>query len=793
MLKKSIAAWEDYCYDPEELQRDKRYSSRIVAKGIKHTGDTDRLNNLISLAFDLHVTQTPSKVDINNIEYTGHEASDIFNRVDIARLFVNSYYDYPDLLKVHRDDIGRLERTIPQSEVLESIRKSIASRNAVVVMVGDVGEGKSAFLSKLTLDLREHKGDLKYIPVIVDVRKYNDILEKDDAQGISGRFWLKVCEDIIEYLKRERLQFITGERKREKIIQAEKGMRLRAGAGAHFPFTPIIADMVAFISRKRKDVETLTDIRTIDICSQIVEKASELKTEHNTRLVLIFDNLDTFSYEHERFHLFQSGLERLQSKIDIVWHIFQDCTTTLFDSEISFIFTARPYVYSQVFQPPLQYRSEGRVDHVFRLGGIDPNTAIDKRLQMLEDLLVKFRNLKETKPGTEEKVREIAQPFIEAVRDLIKTKRRESISKFGALANQGLRSLVWFYHQLEYDLTLLQRCFRSHDILYLYLLGRMELYSQLLPPLARPPNVSYFPNVFLVRTKNYYNKKCPDAYKPNRLTFWLKYMILAIVLKKTEKHPISVQYVLDRLPDYDEHAVRLCLGNLATTNEFNCLNLRFPSNVTKKRVGEIEELTEVTITPRGRFLIQDDYCLGLECLQLYFDDWLIPRPKPEYFKSGDFDLSDILKPRLDEKYSYSYLQDTDGLQYEERRAYIIGIKTRQALFLLALLAAAKKYEAQVYKQSWHNFKQIVLEGTQNNIELGDNWLPTKATYGKLQGKIIDDAWAAMSKREDLQFKTEIDAFSQKLNANQGLFDNYFELIRGVTPIKGVDNECFDKP
>jgi hypothetical protein len=501
MLRKSIAAWEDYCYDPEEPQNDKRYSSRILAKGIKHTEDTDRLNNLISLAFDLHVTQTPSKVDINNIEYTGHETSDIFNRIDIASLFVNSYYDYPDLLRVHRDDITRFEHTIPQSRVLESIRKTIASRNAVIVIVGDVGEGKSAFLSKLALDLREHKGNLKYIPVIVDVRKYNDILEKDAGQGISGGFWLKVLEDIIRYLKREQLQFITGERTRQKIIQAEKGMKPMAGTGVHFPFTPIIADMMAFVSRKHEDTETLRDIGTIDICSQIVEKAYELKNEHNTRLILIFDNLDTFSYEHERFHLFQSGLERLQSKIDIVWHIFQDCTTTLFNSEISFIFTARPYVYSQVFQPPLQYRNEGRVDHVFRLGRTDPNTAIDKRLQMLEDLLVKYGNLKETRPGTEKEVRESAEAFLEAVRAVIAAKKTESVRKLGALSNQGLRSLIWFYHQLEYDLTLLQRYFR-HDILYLYLLGRMELYSQLLPPLARPPNVSYFSELKTTLTRN---------------------------------------------------------------------------------------------------------------------------------------------------------------------------------------------------------------------------------------------------------------------------------------------------
>jgi hypothetical protein len=271
----------------------------------------------------------------------------------------------------------------------------------------------------------------------------------------------------------------------------------------------------------------------------------------------------------------------------------------------------------------------------------------------------------------------------------------------------------------------------------------------------------------------------------------LKYMVLAIVLKKTEMNPISVQYVLDMLPDYDEPAVRLCLGNLATTNEFNCLNLRFPSNVTKKRVGEIEALTEVTITPRGRFLIQDNYCLGLECLQLYFDDWLMPRPKPEYLKSGDFDLSDILKPRLDEKYSYSYLLNADGPQYEEQRVNIIGIKTRQALFLLALLRAAQKYEAQVYKQSWDNFKRIVLEGTENNIQPGDNWFPIKATYEELQRRIIDDAWTAMSQREDLQFKRDIDAFNEKLNDNLQLFDNYFQLIRSVTPIKGVDNEFFN--
>lgn len=549
-----------------------------------------------------------------------------------------------------------------------------------------------------------------------------------------------------------------------KLIQKEKQESVTKSP--ELDISAIIAKLKLGIQDTQSTKHIEVSSRPIEHFAQLVDASRALKDRYNIRLVLIFDNLDTFCYEHERYILFQKGFDKLQSKINFLHMIFWRVTNNLLNSEMSFIFTARPYVYAHVFQSQVQDIPQGRISSIYALkqGDLKPDLPITTRLEMLKALAVKLKNINGIPEGKKKAVTKLADEFI-AILSTIIAKKKEPFNKFFPLANQGFRSMVDFYQELEHHRDIFPRYF-THDVLYLYMLGKRSLYGQMLPPGIQLKQMSYFPNIFLINCDNVHNMSYAEACKPHRLTFWLKYLILLTVNCKREA---TIRYVLDILKSYDEHVVRLCLGSLSTSNEYNCLNFHFPMHTDSMTLPQIERSTSISLTNRGKYLLEDNYCLGFECLQLYFDDWLMPRPRIDQLPIENKSITVFLKPDIDNNtYSYDYLLNGDAVEYDKRRREIINIKSKQALILLAFLRSAQKYEMKAYAGSWNDIRNLV---TRSNKEL-----LSENIWGQLQDRIIDNAHRSSMKSGDLHLKAELEFLKNTLNANLDNFDQFFNKI-----------------
>lgn len=329
------------------------------------------------------------------------------------------------------------------------------------------------------------------------------------------------------------------------------------------------------------------------------------------------------------------------------------------------------------------------------------------------------------------------------------------------MSNQGFRSMVKFYQDLKYHPRLFGRYF-SHDIVYLYIISMRKSYSQIQPFGCQLKHVSHFPNLFLVRCNNYRNQHNEEASKPHGVIYWLKFLILLVC---SEHENVSIAQLLDLFSSYEEQATRLCIGSLSTVNEYNCLNLTFSEEVSTLK--QLELTTFVKTTRRGRFLVDNLYCLGLECLQVYFDDWLFPMPNVKKLTPLPDYIKELFEPNCSE-FNYEYLLNGDEAQYQQARIKVIYRKTKQCLMLVSILKHAREYEMNKYPETW-----ILLMD-----KLKDHKFFHKDFFDSIKEQIITDSYNSMGKNET--FKSEMNNFNKELNKYCDIFGDFFTNINSIT-------------
>ena len=759
----TLDSWKPFFYDPNDLIRDE-HSLPIKAQNIEAlTIDIQRYQTLVEAALGTHIVSNPQKMNLENLEIAIADSPNFYSKKDISNLFINDYYKYPSLQQLSSDDLKEI-REINPKDVFNEIMGQIADPGGIVVLIGEVGEGKTALLAKFSLDLKYEDSAQQYCPVILNILRYNDIIESSDDEQLPAKFWERVCEDIIHTLGSVTRMPIPDTKAFEKGEQKSSKLNLKTSLSAFF------VNLTLGIEEGSTTKYTESSSRRISLFDRLSNAAADLKQEYNIRLVLIFDNLDTFCYDHERFMLFTDGFDKLKLKVDTVRNIVWGVTNRLINTEISFIFTARPYVYDHVFQSEIHEIVEERVSAVYKIvPPIEPGLSIDRRLTMLNDLANKLKSCTKLSPGKQAAITEHLDDFINRLNKIRKIEKTKPFDKFLHLANQGHRTLVTFYKGLNYDRKLFERYF-THDILYLYLLSKRELYGQLYPPNYRIKQKSHFPNIFLISCDNPHNEAYSEACRPHRLTYWLKYLILSLV--HTKDHML-ISNILNVLRDYENHAIRLCIGSLSTVNESNCLSLRFPDHL--ESLTQVEDSTLVSLTRRGQYFLKDNYCMGLDCLQLFIDDWLLPKPKSNILMPKDnSEIVELLEPNLNHgKYSYAYLLNADVGEYRRGKEWLLPLKAKQSLFLLAILKSAQKYEMKLYESSWRRLIEIAGK-TDATFLLKD-----VDNYKALQDRIVDESYRSMRKSGP-QLKERLRSFIKFLDTNEVRFDKFFNDIEANT-------------
>jgi len=763
-----MSTYENYFYSCFDLNH-KKYCKQMHGVNLRyhnhdHNYDIAPFRKLVEQCFSDHVLTNSKLIDIEDIELFTFKGNQLFRDDDMSNLFINKYYKYPDIQKLYRNDQSVLE-DINAERVFENILDSITAPDVKVVIQGDVGDGKSTFLSKLALDLYNYKDDeIQILPIVINIHKYNALLESQKSDALE-MFWQQLYKDIIKDIKDKKDIIVYETQRVEKKTKSLEKTTLLAKLSLMTKLSAIIASMEASLNASDEnsivEEENTTLISTTDYT--LIEKLKKIITELDTqqiRTVLIFDNLDTLYYDHERYMLFEKGFKKLNTKIKLVKDIVHNVTDELKNAGCSYIFTVRPYVYNHVFNNLTQdSQSNQRVTELYRLKHIEPNMPVDMRLDMLRDLVEYLKDSKQLKPGKKKRLENHLHDFLRII-DECKRSNRNLFEKFFSLSNQGFRSIIRFYRDTLYNPTIFNNYF-THDILFLYKLSRRELYSQLFGPSCNLKKSSYYPNMFLVSCDNYCNIEYEEACKPHGLTYWLKYLILFVVFNK---EGITVREILNIFSAYEEHVVRLAIGSLATANEYNCISLYFSSD--PEMVTKLEAIASLYMTSRGSFLINKDYSFNFENIQLYFDDWLLPKPKIEKLGIEDESIKSIYQVSASEdRYSYQYLLNGNRKDHRKDHQNIISIKAKQSLLFLYFLESTKALERQKYYNTW---KKIERYSKKHSRIFDDDF------FTVMRKDVIDQANIVYGK--DKAFKEGLIKFNKKLSGIKQNIDEFYKTV-----------------
>lgn len=485
--------------------------------------------------------------------------------------------------------------------------------------------------------------------------------------------------------------------------------------------------------------------------------------------------MDTFYYEHERFIFTPKGFGKLDAKINILKRIFDDASHHLLghaDSFLSVVFTARPYVYEHVFRinrgaesPPAQNIK------LFAVKNSNHKVVINTRLDMLRDIVDHINN-SSLPDGKRKKIDQHYELFDKYMTTLNSRSTESSEKIFGILhkiASQGFRSVIDFYGEhLKYSGSRNFQSYFSHNVLYMYMLDMMSSYCQVLPEGNEWKKRSNFPNLFLVRADAHCNVEyggdyCKQKRKP---IYLLKYLILIVV----KNGVTSLKEIFEVFSDYENTVLQIALGSLATVNESNCIQLKFSSS-SGSTLESMLETTSVYLTERGKFIIDRNYCFTFECLQLYWEDYLLMRPKVEHLNlTGALkEKEEYFDPSL-ESIDYHYFLEANTEVYKECRQTMIVGKAFRSIVLLNMLCASRTWEEFHHSKSWEKVRIIV----DYQYGEGSKFL-NEIFFGEQAKNIINEAVASLGVKYSGTLQTDLESFKTEL-INEKPYERFFDKL-----------------
>lgn len=732
--------------------------------------DNEYFNHLVKACFQKFVTSTAQKISINDIDVdtsvNNPARKFIVDDTQLSSLFINDYYQLPKMneLNIVTRQEKYKDEPLENDELVEEFHRNLYNPKGMAVLIGNVGEGKSVFLSKLASELKSKKysnDELAYIPITIDVQAFfNGINKHDNVKGDIKNFWEYVQEIIVSYIEKPYRSQLNN-----FISETKSGLSIdnQLEIAVNFNLFKILNINGTSQISSNTDEET-EETYNSTVFNKLRKLSNELDSQ-NHRIVLIFDNLDTFYYEHERYMFFDKGKDRFEEKINLLKKIYSDVKHEFLknnDSSMSFVFTARPYAYEQIFSTHVNSAKDKPNFSLYKLDEVDSEVVINKRLEMLGDL-IKHINSKDLKGGKKEALNKnykIFNKHLETLNKQMSNSKNSLFKKFHKIANQGYRSIMHFYQQyLFYSGTRNFGSFFNHNILYLYMLDMYESYSQVTPLRATVKKEAYFPNIFLLRgdadCNVEYKELCQQKHKP---VYFLKYLILLAIKNKIS----NVEDLFEYFSSYEDSLFRLALGSLSTVNEQNCIQLNFSGRETIAVDDFIKTITS-TLTTRGEVLLENNYCFSFECLQLYFDDYLLMRPRVEFLKGLPIEIAKIIKPSSQAP-SYSYMLHSDLDFYTKSRVETIFIKTKQSLILLSILEAAKKFEQKKYEDTWNKLESTI--DVKNTIFEKDFFIKEK-------NNVLKESFRTLASTNSEARVDALKQFNALLNEHQYIFDDFY--------------------
>jgi hypothetical protein len=665
----------DFFSRPEQVRLE-LYQDQLGAH-VSNSPDAKKYQNLFCDVFGHHVLtylDTPSEIQIQLNDQRRFVSSDSLTSYFLDHLYKrpliyeNPNSDFADFDPIPYDDFFR---SVTDTPITGDGRASRAlGSNRLSYVVGEIGTGKSLFLTKLIRDVliqQKHLDagtDTKLVPIYFDFEV--------EMKGSNGQL-LDIDDSWFAKLSNSLLKAITDLPLPEEELNSVIARPPRDGSSHELEFINLV--------RAAYDA--------------------------GLRILLVLDNIDGYHYYYSKYTFFDSSRRRQIQSVKSNIHYLSSTLTAgskLGLLGMSVLIAARRYVYSECINTVYPETNSEFTGRVYQLSAATEVDVISSRMELLDKAIREIEsNSKLKKIGADYKktLERIGLLLgLDSARDDLRASEeshsKRVISTIRKLCHHGNRGLVTFFSNLRLDYReqtkLIERFFwdKPHSLTLLYIADLRKRYSQA---------QDHFPNLFLVDALVQRDDDFPEAHQPHVHTYWLKYLLLAYM--NSQKEGIASEREIKRvfvtIGDFEDALYRLALGSLATSREFGCLEPQPAERHTPRRI---------CLTSRGRALLErstkgrNRFCFTFSYLQLLVDDYLVSYPKT---------ITDrIYFPAVDLGYLFAEQES-----YARRNRDYLAIKMKAVLTLVKVLEESYKQEeilrAHLFRHLKESFPDVLVD------------------------------------------------------------------------------------
>lgn len=645
-------------------------------KSLNFEKDDVQLQYLFSDSFTHHTKLNCLGKEIISLELLKNDPKRIISEDDLTKYFIRKIYNHPSIYNT--DSYNEYEKK--QSKIDLSAFISLVSANPITdysnnntdlgtnrfsYLIGNVGDGKTTLIMKAIDEIHISGKDydnFTLIPIYIDLDNY--VLPGGRLKDVDNEFYINL------YLNTYRAISIN-----KKCIKYTKLEDIYCNPHKLDPIY-CLQQLYGYLARK------------------------------SIRLIYFIDNVDRYHFYYTRYSFFPEYLhEQTKSVVGNLSGLIGKFTN-LQSSELGscglcVVMSCRKYVYQHLryTNDPATPRED--FSSVFQIGSTPDSEIVGSRFKLFTKAI---STVKENIPGRSKNwdiaLREIrALITVENLSSKIqpqKNKKNINIGQFDTirrLSHHGNRSFVKFISSLKLNYknyTVMERLLSSQPrtLTILYINNLRKRYTQ---------EQMHFPNMFLNDSMIWNNKEFPNAHKEHKHTYWLKYLLLKFIYKKTKTTIEEIENVFVDDGGYERHLVRLVLGSLCTANDFRCAEVDCTlsnTEICQRHIVPTERgkylMTEIIKNINGD-IISIDFCFSFIYLQLVIDDYLLSLPTPW--------ADDIF---TDSNYDYLYRQESE---YGYGVSKQIKTKGNAIIYFLNILKNSFEIEYSRKKKMFDYLKQ----------------------------------------------------------------------------------------
>ena len=548
------------------------------------------------------------------------------------------------------------------------------SENNVRYLVGDIGFGKSSFVSNIIVNYgKEWVEDKNLIPIRVDLD-----VEADHLFIHAHEIITQLYEKILEAFRS--LAIVPEDKLTEVILES------------NIPH-----------------MKNAKDVLLVDLEARFANFIKMLTKVSEKRILLIIDNLDFLYHLYDRglftlnfssFHPPTDEQKQLLESTEDAHRMIQYLVKVFLESRslakagINVLIVLRKdslihYMTATRVEVPPQF--DPRL-HTYHISVPPLETVYSSHVELLIETI---RRLPDTP---------VKETYLSATESLMMSpyetvQRKRLLQDMMCLARQGLRDIIMHYSGFVWLPIGINQTGEHHMIiqrfqdqyapsLIAYILGANRLFSQF---------TSKFPNMYLVRSDCFQERDVPWGHllSQHRHTYWLKRLILSFVAgMESQGELVTPKVITDLFSEYDddrlcyeESIVRLVLGSLSQTESSSVFNLEFvPSENRGSHV-----IKSLRLTNRG-WLLANRFSDTFIYLQLITDDHLLPIPS---CVADEFQYTNL---------DYGYLVERRD-PYKQHLKSILRRKVRQVMIFLEVLRVSLEYEKNVFSCVFERLEQ----------------------------------------------------------------------------------------